>query len=87
MASLFGPHPLSSALQIRVPIQLAKQFRMQAGDSFFWRVSDDEPDVIMLIPEEVIERRLSSGERRERAGREHALELDVSDARDEPGLT
>lgn len=66
---------MSSKLQVRVPARLAKQLHIEEGDYFYWRVSDDEPDILQLIPSEVVERRYSAGERLEAAEREFAQEL------------
>ena len=76
MVSIHGPHPISSKLQLRLPAKLAKQLSIEAGDEFYWRASDDEPGVLMLLPAEVVERRYSAGERLESAALEMARELD-----------
>ncbi|MCV7214702.1 hypothetical protein H7J51_05310 [Mycobacterium crocinum] len=67
-------------MQVRLPIRIAKQLRIQGGDQFYWRVSDDEPDILQLLPAEVVERRYNAGERMEAAEREVAQELRVDDA-------
>lgn len=75
MPSLDGPHPVSSKLQVRLPIRLARKMRIRGGDHFYWRLSDDLPDVLQLVPAEVVERRYSAGERLEAADHEVAQEL------------
>lgn len=75
MPSLDGPHPLSSKLQVRLPIRLAKKLHIEGGDLFYWRITDDMPDVLQLVPAEVVERRYSAGERLEAAENEVAQEL------------
>lgn len=70
-----GPHPVSSKLQVRLPIRLARRLRIQGGDLVYWRISEDLPDVLQLIPEEVVERRYSAGERLEAGEREVGREL------------
>lgn len=75
MSALDGPHPISSKLQVRVPVRLAKQLRIEGGDLLYWRISDDEPGVLQLVPQEVVERRYAVGERLERAESEIATEL------------
>ncbi|WP_155726911.1 AbrB/MazE/SpoVT family DNA-binding domain-containing protein [Mycobacterium avium] len=60
-----GPHPVSSRLQVRLPIRLARRLHIEGGDLVYWRISDDLPDVLQLLPEEVVERRYSAGERLE----------------------
>lgn len=73
--SIDGPHPVSSKLQVRLPIRLAKQLHIEGGDQFYWRISDDEPGVLQLVPAEIVERRYAAGERLEAAEREVAEEL------------
>lgn len=75
MPALDGPHPISSKLQVRVPARIAAQLHIEGGDLFYWRVSDDIPGALQLIPQEVVERRYSMGERLERADVEVAEEL------------
>ncbi|MFT4265591.1 MAG: AbrB/MazE/SpoVT family DNA-binding domain-containing protein [Nocardioides sp.] len=82
MGSLDGPHPLSAKLQLRLPIRLARQLNIEGGDLFYWRVSDDLPGALQLLPAEVVERRYSTGERLEALDHEVATELPI---RDEPG--
>lgn len=75
MASIHGPHPLSGQLQVKLPSKLAREMRLQAGDEFYWRRSDEDPDVLLLIPGEVVERRYAAGDRLERTNRPTADEL------------
>lgn len=75
-----GPHPVSSKLQVRLPIRLAKQLHIEPGDHIYWRASDDHPGTLELIPSEIVERRYSAGERLENVGREVARELPNSAA-------
>jgi hypothetical protein len=65
VSSLDGPHPISSKLQLRLPVRLARELRITEGDHFYWRVSDDLPGVLQLVPAEVVERRYAVGERLE----------------------
>jgi hypothetical protein len=65
VASLHGPHPVSAQLQVKVPVKLARALHLQPGDEYFWRRSDDDPSILMLIPSEVVERRYGAGERLE----------------------
>lgn len=75
MPALDGPHPVSSKLQVRVPVRLANQLHIEGGDQFYWRVTDDLPGVLQLVPAEVVERRYSAGERLEAAAQEVGQEL------------
>jgi hypothetical protein len=62
-------------LQVKLPVKLARELRVEAGDEFYWRRSDDDPSVLLLIPSEVVERRYSAGERLEAAAQPAATEL------------
>lgn len=73
--ALHGPLVISGNLQFRLPVKMARQLRIEAGDEFYIRVSDDDPGVIVLLPSEVVERRYSAGERLEKASQEQAFEL------------
>jgi hypothetical protein len=70
---------VSSKLQVRLPVRLARRLRIQSGDLIYWRISDDLPGVLQLLPEEVVERRYSAGERLESAAQEAAQELRTED--------
>jgi hypothetical protein len=70
-----GPHPVSSKLQVRLPIRLANQLHIKAGDYIYWRASDDHPGTLELIPSEIVERRYSAGARLEAADQEVGHEL------------
>ncbi|MFA7511862.1 MAG: AbrB/MazE/SpoVT family DNA-binding domain-containing protein [Mycolicibacterium vanbaalenii] len=70
-----GPHPVSSKLQVRIPIRLANRLRIEPGDHIYWRASDDHPGTLELIPSEIVERRYSAGESLEKGAREVAREL------------
>jgi hypothetical protein len=52
-------------MQIKLPAKLAREMRVQAGDQFHWRRSDDDPGVLLLIPDEVVERRYEHGRSQE----------------------
>lgn len=75
--AIYGPLSISSNLQLRLPVKLARELRVEAGDHFYARVSDDEPGAIVLLPAEVVERRYSAGERMEKAAQKQATELDA----------
>ncbi|MBW0012878.1 MAG: hypothetical protein JO059_06920, partial [Mycobacterium sp.] len=66
-------------MQVRLPIRLARRLRIQSGDLIYWRTSDDLPDVLQLLPEEVVERRYSAGERLEAGSQEVGRELAADD--------
>jgi len=82
MASLSGPHPISAQYQVKIPVKLARELHLQAGDEFFWRRSDDDPDVLILIPAEVVERRYAVGEQVEEAARARTALLHTHSSHD-----
>jgi hypothetical protein len=81
MAPLWGPHPISTQYQVKIPTELARDLlSLMPGDKFYWRRSDDDPAVLILIPAEVVERRYSAGERVEAERRPRGTTLDQVDA-------
>jgi len=56
-------------------VELAAALKISGGDRFYWRLSDDDPSVLIFIPWEVVERRYSAGERLEASTRPRAVEL------------
>lgn len=80
MATLDGPHPISANLQVRLPRKVANALRIQGGDEFYWRRSDDDPDVLLFIPSEVVERRYSVGSQLEAAARPAGTQLPTTQA-------
>lgn len=75
MASISGPHPVSRQLQVKIPVKLAAQLHLVGGDEVFWRLSEDTPGCLVLVPAEIVERRYSAGERLELASTAPGLEL------------
>lgn len=75
MPALHGPHPLSSQGQVKLPVKLQRALRLEPGDEFYWRQSDDDPDVLLLVPSEVVERRYAAGASQEAATRPAAEPL------------
>lgn len=73
-----GPHAVSSQGQVKLPARLLRELRINAGDEFYWRTSDDDPGVLILIPAEVMERRYAAGAELEAVKREQATQFDFS---------
>lgn len=76
MASLVGPSQVSRQLQVKIPVRLARALAIKPGDLLYWRLSDDDPTSLVLVPAEVVERRYSAGERLEASARDVGRELD-----------
>jgi antitoxin component of MazEF toxin-antitoxin module len=79
-----GPYRLSANLQLRIPVKLARELSLSPGDEVYWRISDDTPGILQLLPAEVVERRYSAGERLEAASREVGSELEQPNERRHP---
>jgi hypothetical protein len=79
MSSLHGPHPVSRQMQVKLPVKLARELRLQAGDEFYWRRSDDDPSILLLIPSEIVERRYHAGEVLEALDRPSVSEMPAGD--------
>lgn len=75
MPPLHGPYALSSQRQIKLPAALARELRIEPGDTFYWRRSDDDSDTLLLVPQEVVERRYEAGKTSELGARQGATEL------------
>lgn len=75
MPPFYGPYALSSQRQIKMPAALARELRIEPGDTFYWRRSDDDPDTLVVVPQEVVERRYEAGRTRELGEQQGASEL------------
>lgn len=67
VALLHGPHSVSGQMQVKLPARLARELGLEAGDEFYWSRSDEDPEVLLLIPANVVDRRYVVGERLERS--------------------
>ena len=77
VATLHGPRKISPQLQVKIPRNLARELRLEGGDDVFFRLSDDDPGVLLVIPGEVVERRYQAGEELQSAQRSRASTLEV----------
>jgi hypothetical protein len=75
MSTLSGPHQVSKQLQIKIPVKIARALHFEPGDGVDWRLSDDDPTVLVLMSAAVVERRYSVGERLERLDQQVGSEL------------
>ena len=76
MATLHGPRVISAQLQVKIPRDLARTLRLEVGDQVYWRVGDDDPGVLTLLPGEVVERRYQAGEELEASSKRRAWSVD-----------
>ena len=66
-------------MQVKLPTSLARELHIEAGDHFYWRRSDSDPSVLLLVPSEVVERRYTAGEQLEALDRPLGGELPHQD--------
>jgi AbrB family looped-hinge helix DNA binding protein len=66
MDALVGPTPIAKNGQVTVPKRIMDALGWSGGDQVMLRVSEDDPDVLRVIPEAVVLRQLGRGEAAER---------------------
>lgn len=62
MATLGGFSPISKNGQVAIPKAIRDLLELNEGTQVLFRVSDDDPEVLQLIPAEVFEQRYARGE-------------------------
>lgn len=78
MGALSGPSPIARNGQVTVPKQILRELGLGAGDLVMFRISDDDPEQLCIVPMRVAERRYARGERAERLIRLTASDDDRS---------
>jgi bifunctional DNA-binding transcriptional regulator/antitoxin component of YhaV-PrlF toxin-antitoxin module len=56
-----GPHKITSVRQVAIPADLLRELGLDVGDSVYFRQSSHDPDVLELIPADVLVRRYEAG--------------------------
>lgn len=69
MGTLAGPGKISGNGQVALPKVVMAALGLQSGDHVMFRISDEDPEVIHFVPMQVMDRRLTVGERAERLER------------------
>lgn len=65
MGALAGPSAISTNGQVTVPKSILDHLGLRKGSQVMFRVSDDDPKVLMIVPYALFESRYSRGERAE----------------------
>lgn len=65
MGALGGPSPIAANGQVTVPKHILRQMNLVPGDLVMFRVADDDPEQLCVVPLHVAERRYARGERAE----------------------
>ena len=66
MDALEGPSKISANNQVALPKRLMDELGWAKGDPVMFRISDDDPGVLRIVPEAVVLRQLRRGEDAER---------------------
>ena len=57
----YGPHKITKVRQVAIPAELLHAVGLEVGDFVHYQLSDRDPDVIEIIPSDVLERRYRAG--------------------------
>jgi bifunctional DNA-binding transcriptional regulator/antitoxin component of YhaV-PrlF toxin-antitoxin module len=56
-----GPIKITSVRQVSIPAELLRALGLEVGDSVYFRQSDHDPDILEIIPADVLTRRYQVG--------------------------
>ena len=56
-----GPHKITRVRQVAIPGELLRAVGLEVGDNIHFRLSDDDPYVIEVIPSDIVARRYQTG--------------------------
>jgi bifunctional DNA-binding transcriptional regulator/antitoxin component of YhaV-PrlF toxin-antitoxin module len=56
-----GPIRITSVRQVAIPAELLRALGLEVGDSVYFRQSDHDPDILEIIPGNVLTRRYEAG--------------------------
>lgn len=74
VGTLSGPAPIARNGQVTVPKGILGALGWRPGEFVMFRLSDDDPEVLTILPVAVVERRYQRGEDAERMMRMTSLE-------------
>jgi bifunctional DNA-binding transcriptional regulator/antitoxin component of YhaV-PrlF toxin-antitoxin module len=57
----YGPHKITQVRQVGIPGELLRAVGLALGDSVHFRLSDNDPHVIEIVPSDIIARRYQAG--------------------------
>lgn len=66
MGTLGGPSPIATNGQVTVPKAVLQSLGWSQGTQVMFRLSDEDPEVLTIVPVDVFERRYERGEAAER---------------------
>ena len=57
----YGPHKITRVRQVAVPGELLRTVGLEPGDNVHFRLSDSDPNVIEIVPSDIVARRYETG--------------------------
>jgi bifunctional DNA-binding transcriptional regulator/antitoxin component of YhaV-PrlF toxin-antitoxin module len=57
----YGPHKITKVGQVGIPAELLRAVGLRRGDNVHFRLSDNDPHVIEIVPSDIIARRYQAG--------------------------
>ena len=56
-----GPHKITKVRQVGIPGELLRAVGLELGDNVHFRLSDNDPHVIEIVPSDIVARRYEAG--------------------------
>jgi bifunctional DNA-binding transcriptional regulator/antitoxin component of YhaV-PrlF toxin-antitoxin module len=53
----YGPHKITRVRQVAIPGELLRAVGLEPGDNVHFRLSDNDPHVIEIVPSDIVARR------------------------------
>ena len=75
-----GPIKITSVRQVAIPAELLRALGLEVGDNVYFRQSDHDPEILEIIPADVLIRRYEAG-----AGAEVVERMLKPSTHDDPG--
>lgn len=57
----YGPHKITKVRQVGIPGELLRAVGLEPGDNVHFRLSDNDPHVIEIVPSDIVARRYQAG--------------------------
>ena len=61
MSTPYGPHKITSVRQVAIPGGLLRAVGLELGDNVHFRLSDNDSNVIEIVPSDIVARRYQAG--------------------------
>jgi bifunctional DNA-binding transcriptional regulator/antitoxin component of YhaV-PrlF toxin-antitoxin module len=61
VATPYGPHKISKVRQVAIPAEVLAKLGLQVGETIYFRIRPEDPEILELIPSRVVVRRYEIG--------------------------